>query len=191
MSELHAKTIGMDTSHSTDPSETSASEPLAGEADVHQPSPHLEGRALLFAVFNEIGIIEQLGRNRFERAMPDGLLLPHFSVLNHLVRLGDDKSLKSLAFAFQVSKGTMTNTIQRLEVRALVRVEPDPRDGRGKRVFITDEGRLMRERAIDAIGPALGSLTDSLGEDLFRSVLPLLSRLRAQLDEMRNDERPA
>ena len=50
---------------------------------------------VLFTVFNEIGIIEQLARNRFERALAtvaDGLRISHFSLLNHFVRLGDDIS---------------------------------------------------------------------------------------------------
>jgi lipopolysaccharide export system permease protein len=69
----------------------------------------------LFALLNEIGIIEQLARNRFERAQPDGLRLPHFAVLNHLVRLGDGRTPGQIARAFQLTKATMTNTLQRLE----------------------------------------------------------------------------
>ena len=72
---------------------------------------------LVFVFFNEIGIIEQLARNLLERALPAGLKQPHFGVLNHLVRLGDDKSPLFLSRAFQVSNGTMTNTLQRLEAR--------------------------------------------------------------------------
>lgn len=145
-----------------------------------------ERRALMFAVFSEIGIIEQLSRNRFEAVMPDGLLVPHFSVLNHLVRLGDDKSLKRLAFAFQVSKATMTNTVQRLEARGLVDVQRDPVDRRGKRVFITAAGRKMREDAIAALAPALGHLMADLGPELFEELLPRLAKLRADLDQRRN-----
>ncbi|MEM7694778.1 MAG: MarR family transcriptional regulator [Pseudomonadota bacterium] len=152
-----------------------------------QPSEAVE-RSLLFAVFNEVAILEQLSRNRFEREMPDGLLVPHFSVLNHLVRLGDDKPITSLASAFQVPKGTMTNTIQRLHAKGFVDVRPDPQDGRGKRVFLTDEGRAMRERAIDAVTPALGALMAELGPDLFAKLLPGLRTLRETLDRMRDGE---
>jgi DNA-binding MarR family transcriptional regulator len=145
-----------------------------------------EADRLLFAVFNEIGIIEQLARTRFEAAMPDGLLMPHFIVLNHLVRLGDDKSLKSLAFAFQVSKGAMTNTIQRLERRGFVDVKPDPRDGRGKRVFITDAGRAVRAEAIRGLAPAFRALAQDPGLTAFEAVLPHLETIRRSLDAMRD-----
>jgi len=118
--------------------------------------------------------------------MPDGLLLPHFTVLNHLVRLGDDKSLKALAAAFQVPKATMTNTVQRLEARGLVDVRPDPADGRGKRVFLTDAGRATREAAIDRLTPELTDLKAILGRETFAALLPHLTRLRQLLDERRN-----
>ena len=71
-----------------------------------------------FRFFTEIGIIEQLARNRLERGLPDGLKISQFSVLNHLVRLGGEWSPARLARAFQVTKGAMTNTLQRLEKRA-------------------------------------------------------------------------
>jgi len=41
------------------------------------------GDPVAFAFLNEVGIIEQLARNRFEAVMPDDLLLSHFTVLNH------------------------------------------------------------------------------------------------------------
>jgi DNA-binding MarR family transcriptional regulator len=159
--------------------------------DALPDQPQGEAERLLFTVFNEIGIIEQLARTRFETVMPDGLLLPHFTVLNHLVRLGDDKSLKSLAFAFQVSKGAMTNTVQRLERRGLVTVRPDPRDGRGKRVFITEAGRAVRETAIAALGPELQDLAVSPGLAAFEAILPHLEAIRRALDAMRDPRPPS
>ena len=98
----------------------------------------------LFALLNEVGIIEQLARNRFDAAQADGLLLSHFILLNHLVRVGDGTPPARIASALQLAKGAITNTLQRLEERGLVRVEPDPEDGRGKRVFLTRAGRARR-----------------------------------------------
>ena len=91
----------------------------------------------LFALLNEIGIIDQLAQNRIESLLPDGLKVSHFAVLNHLVRLGDNCTPVQLSRAFQVTKGAITNTLQRLEARHLVSVVPDPEDGRAKRVRLT------------------------------------------------------
>ena len=147
------------------------------------------GDPVAFAVLNEIGIIEQLARNRFERTMPDGLKLPHFSVLNHLVRLGGEWSPVRLARAFQVTKGAMTNTLQRLEARGLIEIRPDPADGRGKLVSITHEGRRARDAAVGALAPALGKLRAAIPDEDFARALPFLTQLRTYLDQER--ETPA
>jgi hypothetical protein len=62
---------------------------------------------LYFRLFNEIGIIEQLSRARFEARLPQGAPCPHFSVLNHLMRVEDGRTPLELARAFQVPKTTL------------------------------------------------------------------------------------
>ncbi|NJM31551.1 MAG: MarR family transcriptional regulator [Rhizobiales bacterium] len=101
---------------------------------------------LAFVFFNEVAIVEQLARTRFERLLPDKLKLPHFAVLNHLVRLGDGRTPLQIARAFEVTKAAMTNTLGRLETRKFIRVEPDPEDGRSKRIFLTGRGKARGKR---------------------------------------------
>lgn len=141
--------------------------------------------ATLFQFFNEIGIIEQLARNRFERALPDGLKVAHFSVLNHFARLGGERSPQQLARAFQVTKGAMTNTLQRLAARGLIEIRPDPDDGRGKKVSITAAGLATRERAIAALAPQFAELMNEFSTGEFVALLPFLRRLREFLDTRR------
>lgn len=139
----------------------------------------------IFALLNEIGIIEQLARNRFERAQPDGLRLPQFSVLNHLVRVGEGRSPGQIARAFEVNKATMTNTLQRLEERGLIRLEDDASDGRAKRVFLTEEGRARRDAAVRFTAENLAPLVTELG-DTPEALLPGLRALRGLLDRSRD-----
>ncbi|MEM6846753.1 MAG: MarR family winged helix-turn-helix transcriptional regulator [Pseudomonadota bacterium] len=146
--------------------------------------------AAMFKVFVEIGIIHQLAKTSFERVMPGGLQTSHFGVLNHLHGRGDGKSLTYLAFAFQVTKGTMTNTVQKLSQRGLIEVRPDPHDGRGKLVYITETGRLTLRDAVAALGPTIEALKRDVGPALFADLLPKLEELRVYLDEARNDEKP-
>ena len=49
--------------------------------------------APIFEFFNEIGIISQLSSALFSRTLPDGLHVSHFSILNHMVRLGDGRTM--------------------------------------------------------------------------------------------------
>jgi DNA-binding MarR family transcriptional regulator len=137
----------------------------------------------IFQLLNEIAIIEQLSRNALERVLPGGLRQPHVAVLNHLVRLGDGIFSIALARAFQTVKAAMTNTLQRLEARGLIRMEPE--DGRGKRVFLTEAEREMRERAIRSVWPMMAGLADTLPEAEASALLPPLRRLRAYLDAAR------
>lgn len=141
---------------------------------------------LLFTFFNEIGIIEQLARTAFERVLPRGMTVPQFSVLNHFVRLGGEKTPAQLADAFQVSRATMTNTLKRLEAGGLIAVAPDPADGRSKRVTITAEGRAMRERCVAALAPLLEAFAQQVDLSALRGALPALQAVRAELDTSRD-----
>lgn len=140
---------------------------------------------IAFQVLNEIGIINQLASHRFEKLLPDGLRLPHFTVLNHFVRLGGDWSPARLAGAFQVTKGAMTNTLQRLEARGLVAIRPDPRDGRAKIVSVTEKGRRVHADAIARVAPDLAEIQGAFGQGRFADALPFLRDLRAYLDKSR------
>lgn len=141
----------------------------------------------IFNFFNEIGIIDQLAQTLLERALPDKLKMSHFGVLNHFARLGGEQGPAELARAFQVTKGAMTNTVQRLKDRGLVEVKPDPSDGRGKLVRITDKGLRVRAKAIEAIFPELRELEDQFGIGKFRKALPFLQELRKYLDQARDN----
>jgi DNA-binding MarR family transcriptional regulator len=140
----------------------------------------------LFALLNEVAIIEHLARNRLERALPDGLRLSHFIVLNHLTRLGDGRSLARIARAVQVERPAMTNTIQKLEARGLVRTAPDPRDGRGKLVYLTEDGRAARAAAVGMAEACMADVAHGLTPEQITAMLPDLRRLRAALDRARD-----
>lgn len=138
-----------------------------------------------FQVFNEIGIIHQLTTTAMERALPDGLSLAGFSVLHHLHRLPGDWGPARLARAFQVTKGAMTNTIQRLEAAGYITLDADPADARGKFVRLTPQGLSARDDSIRAITPLLTAVDAALDADSARAALPFLQTTRAWLDENR------
>jgi DNA-binding MarR family transcriptional regulator len=142
---------------------------------------------IAYVFFNEIAIIDQLGRNRFERVLPDGLSMAGFSLLNHFVRLNKSQEAPSqLAKAFQVTKGAMTNTIHRLAALGLVTILADPRDGRGKLVSITEAGRAAREDAIARLAPSLQQLAGLIDPKELETLVPSLMKLRAILDASRD-----
>ncbi|MHB1066216.1 MAG: MarR family winged helix-turn-helix transcriptional regulator [Candidatus Nanopelagicales bacterium] len=93
-----------------------------------------------------------------------GLETWEFDVLAALRRSGPPYSLSPGALGSEtlVTSGTMTNRVDRLEDRGLVRRAPDPTDRRGVRVGLTASGRAV----VDA---AMGDLLDR--EQVLLSVL--------------------
>ena len=134
-------------------------------------------------LFSEILAAEQMMRNRLTKALPRGMELSHFSVLNHLAFVGNERSPAQLADTFHVTRGAMTNTLQRLEWAGYVHIRPDWDDARRKMVSISPAGRQARAQAISSITPMINQLVSELGVDKVRSVLPVLRDLRLRLDK--------
>lgn len=146
----------------------------------------LPDEALYFRLFNEIGIIQQLATSAFEKILPHGLTQAQFNILNHCVRLGDDKTPAHLAEAFQVTRGTMTSTLSRLEAKGFIRIEPSKTDGRSKRVFLTDAGRKARQEGLKQAAPLLQRTRAALSRDEAEALIGPLSGLRAWMDADRD-----
>jgi DNA-binding MarR family transcriptional regulator len=136
-------------------------------------------------VFAEIAIVDQLVTNRLERVLPVGLSHAQFNVLTWFAHRGGEASPAELAGVFQVTKGAMTNTLQRLEAQGLVEVDPDPVDGRRKRVRVTHAGRRTHEQALVSMRPLHESLRSAFTDAEFVAALPFLRALRTWLDETR------
>ena len=93
--------------------------------------------ALAVALFSEVFTADQLARNVIARVLPKGMELSHFSVLNHLAHLNDERTPAQLADAFHVTRGAMTNTLSKLEWAGHVHIRPDWDDARRKFVSIS------------------------------------------------------
>jgi DNA-binding MarR family transcriptional regulator len=141
---------------------------------------------ILFSFFNEVNIIAQLSTNAFGRALPSGMSVSQFSVLNHLVRLGDGKNPSRLANAFQVTKGAMTNTLSKLEKRGFIELRVDEDDGRGKRAYLTDAGKAARVEGLKSLEPELFKVISGFDVEEFSAALPFLQKVRSFLDAARD-----
>lgn len=140
----------------------------------------------VFTLFNEIGIINQLSTARFARALSPDLNPSEFGVLNHFVRLGDEKSPTFLAKAFQMTKPSMTAILSKLEAKGYVEIVGSKADRRRKIVTITDAGRAARQRGMQAMAPLAGLLLENQDIDALQKILPTLTALREFLDQERN-----
>lgn len=138
---------------------------------------------LSITLFSEILTIDQLVRNRISRALPRGMELSHFSVLNALARAGAERTPAQLARSFHLTRGAMTNTLNKLEWAGWIHVRPDWDDARRKLVSISPAGLSARNAALDSILPIMADAVDSLGETRLKSILPALRELRQGLED--------
>jgi len=134
------------------------------------------------ALFGELFMADQLARNRISKALPKGMQLSHFSVLNHLARSNDERTPAQLARAFHVTRGAMTNTLARLEWAGHIHIRPDWNDARQKFVAISPAGRAARDAAVQVVTPVISDVVAALGVDRVRSLLPVLRQLRIRLE---------
>ncbi|MBT0957663.1 MarR family transcriptional regulator [Alphaproteobacteria bacterium KMM 3653] len=139
---------------------------------------------LATALFAELFTSDQLARTRLSKALPKGMELSHFSVLNYLAQTGGEKSPAQLAKIFSLTRGAMTNTLNKLEWAGYVNVRPDWDDARRKLVTISPAGRTAREVALSDLSPLISHLVSEIGPERVRSTIPVLRELRRKLAEI-------
>ncbi len=133
-------------------------------------------------LFSELFMADQLARNHISRTLPRGMELSHFGVLNHLARINDERTPAQLAKTFHVTRGAMTNTLNKLEWAGHVHIRPDWDDARRKFVSISPSGRAARDAALQSIVPVMTEVAAELGPDRLRAVLPVLRELRLRFE---------
>lgn len=144
-----------------------------------------ETEAIIFAFFNEIGIIGQLSTTMLAQALPDGVHPSHFSIVNHLVRVGDGRTPAAIAAAMQVTKATMTHSLGVLADIGFVDVMANPADARSKTVHLTHAGRRFREAAIVSVTRRFGPIFKAADQAAMTRLLPELRSIRHLLDANR------
>lgn len=139
--------------------------------------------SLAVALFSEILTVDQLVRNNMARALPKGMELSHFSVLNHLARASTEKTPAQLALVFHLTRGAMTNTLRKLEASGFIHIRPDWDDARRKLVTISKTGTVARDAAMAAIAPVITDAVDKVSAEKVRPILAVLRELRVNLTE--------
>ena len=132
-------------------------------------------------------LARHLDRARGAAFTAHGLEVWEFDVLAALRRAGAPYELSpgQLTAETLVTSGTMTNRIDRLEQRALVRRRPDPSDGRGVLVGLTEDGRELVDTAMEDLLARERGLLAELDEASLESLTAALRRLVAPFDDAR------
>lgn len=138
---------------------------------------------LAIALLSEVHALDTIAKSRLQKSLPKGMDLSHFMVLNHFARLGGERTPAQLAKIFHVTRGTMTNTLHRLESTGYIHIRPDWDDARRKWVALSPAGRAARDYALAAITPVFADVMETVGRDEIKAALPILRALREYLAE--------
>jgi len=145
---------------------------------------------LAIGLFSEIATVDQLMRARVSKALPRGMELSHFTLLNYLTGVRAERTPAQLARVFHVTKAAMTNTLGKLERAGYIHIRPDWDDARQKFVVISPAGISARDAAVAAVAPLFDQTMRDLGAKNVRTALPVLRMLRTLLlsEERRSSE---
>lgn len=138
------------------------------------------------AVFSRLTrIAKRFSRARAQAFERSGLNDWEFDVLSVLRRGGAPyrQSPKVLVHETLVSSGTMTNRIDRMAERELVRRLTDPNDGRGVLVEITERGLTLVDAAMTRLTDAEASLLNGLTRHDRERLASLLRKLATSLGD--------
>jgi len=133
-------------------------------------------------LFGEILALDQLVRNRLAKVLPKGMELSHFSVLNQLSHTKVERTPAQIAKSFRLTRGAITNTLNKLELSGYVHVRPDWEDARRKMVSISPAGIAARNNALIAVTPIINELAHEMGEERLKAIVPILRELRQKLE---------
>ena len=138
--------------------------------------------SLAVQLFGEILALDQLVRNRLAKVLPKGMELSHFSVLNQLSHTKIERTPAQIAKSFRVTRGAMTNTLNKLQLSGFIHVRPDWEDARRKMVSISLAGMVARNNALAAVTPIMEDLARDMGEERLKAIVPILRELRQKLE---------
>lgn len=130
------------------------------------------------SLFSEMLTADQLIRARLSRALPKGMELSHFTVLNYLAQSREERTPAELARIFHLTRGAMTNTLNKLEWAGHIHIRPDWEDARRKRVAISRSGLGARDAAMAAIRPILAEAVRKIGPDKAKAAVPVMREIR-------------
>ena len=136
---------------------------------------------LATALVVEILSVDQKTRALLSKGLPRGLELSQFMVLNHLARAKSEITPAQLADRFHLTRGAMTNNLNRLEAAGHIHIRPDWDDARRKLVSISPAGVLARDSALTAMSPEISGIVANVGAEKIRTALSILREIRENM----------
>ncbi|WP_299366204.1 MarR family winged helix-turn-helix transcriptional regulator [Winogradskyella sp.] len=143
--------------------------------DLDASSMHIVGRLLFLG--------KKLERRASVNLKEIGINYTDLDVLATLRRKGAPYGLspKELMQSVLITSGALTTLIDRLERLGLIYRAPDIKDGRVKKVVLTDAGKELIDRAIEVRFAEASDAIKSLSQQEKEILIPILKKLLSQI----------
>lgn len=130
-----------------------------------------------------------LARLRHNLRVEFGLTLPVFDILVQIDRPPRGPTMGELSKRLMVSKGNVTDLVERLERKGLVARRTDADDGRVQHVFLSARAKTLLDRVIPAHDAWIREAMQSLDRDSLGGLERGLGRLKDALRETEAEPR--
>ena len=134
-------------------------------------------------LFSEITAIDHLLKSILNKKLPNGMEFSHFSILHYLSYVDEEKTPAQIAKTFNLSKGAITNTLNKLFHAGYIHIRPDWNDGRKKIIDISQSGIKAKDLALSDILPLLDEIMLIIKPEKISSILPTLREIRILLNK--------
>lgn len=122
-------------------------------------------------------IYHKIDRRTADTMRSHDLSVSRFDILNH-AGTPEGRTQQELARALLVTKGNVTQLLDAMEREGLLERR---REGRSKRIFLTDEGRRRRTEAVALQEAAIAAEWSALDETETQTLIRLLRKLDQSL----------
>jgi len=122
-------------------------------------------------------IYQKIDRRTADTMRRHRLSVSRFDVLNH-AGTPEGRTQQELARALLVTKGNVTQLLDAMEGEGLLERR---REGRSKRIFLTDKGRCRRAEVVALQEAAIAADLSALDEEEMQTLIRLLRKLDRSL----------
>lgn len=123
-----------------------------------------------------------LGQLRKDLQEGFGATLPTFDLLAQLDRRPHGPTMSELSKRLMVSKGNISDLVDRVEAKGLVERRSDPTDGRVQRIYLTEAGDRLFAELAPAHNAVLAEAMAGLDEGTLEAMNEVLGQLKSSIN---------
>lgn len=159
-------------------------------AKVKKPAAAEQDQQLRMRMWLRLLTSTNVGLNWLRRSLRDefGVTLPVFEMLMQIQRPPLGPTMGELSARLMVTKGHVSELVERLEGKGLVERHSNPNDGRLQLVYLTQAGKKLFDRVLPVHHAKIDELMAAMDPASVEQLYELLGEFRASANAAENSE---